>query len=227
MAEDKKYVDQFIDFKGHRLKINAIKMANGHTVQSDIPANIPLSGLSDTTYQKINDEGAAAGSGVGYMVPFPSGDFSQFVLLNAATKTWKALMPGGQEQSILYATPLNGIRDDGIEYIYDTDNNIIGIQYSEGANPYSVIIGSDDNVVLGQYATAAGEGTTAYQNEFVIGKYNNPDQNNIFTIGYGYQQNLKNIFSINKQGRLFMGLENDDDLYDIIQNFPWASEVVN
>jgi len=31
------------------------------------------------------------------MVPFPSGDFSQFVLLNAATKTWKALMPGGQE----------------------------------------------------------------------------------------------------------------------------------
>ena len=222
---DKKYVDQFIDFKGHRLKINAIGLTNGYTVQSDVPANITSDDLKDTTYKKIND--AAASSDTSYMVPFPTGDIAQFILLNAETKTWKALTPAGQEQSNIYATPLNGIRDDGIQYITDTLGNIVAISYTENAKPYSVTAGSQDNVVLGQYATAAGLGTTAYQNQFILGKYNNPNVNDMFAIGNGNIDSLKNIFSINKQGRLFMGLESDENLYETIQIFPWASEVIN
>lgn len=224
---NQQYVDQFIDFKGHRFKINAIKMANGRQVNSDVPTGLTQASFVDTTYKKINEEESTSSDPKGYTIPFPEEDASSFTLLNAGTKTWKPLTPQGQEQSNIYAKPLNGIRDDGIVYTYDENHNVIAVDHSEQSHPNSITIGSQNNMITGQYATAAGEGTAACQNQFVLGKYNNPNQNYTFAIGNGNAQNLKNIFAINKQGRLFMGLENNENLYTAIQNFPWASEVVN
>lgn len=82
----------------------------------------------------------------------------------------------------------------------DETNNKIYIKSNKGTHSYSGENTSNHNIII-------GEGTsidTSGKNQFVLGTYNNPNSNSLFTIGNGTSSTKSNALEVLKNGKLYM-----------------------
>ena len=67
----------------------------------------------------------------------------------------------------------------------------------------SYTIGTRESGSNGAFSVAIGEGLTAdYENQIVLGKYNECDSNNLLEVGYGTASTPKNIFAVDIDGNV-------------------------
>lgn len=67
----------------------------------------------------------------------------------------------------------------------------------------SFAFGTRENGTGGAFSVAMGEGVTADEdNQIALGKYNEGDSDNLLEIGYGTSNTPKNVFAIEKTGKL-------------------------
>lgn len=201
MAE--KYISKIVNANGDEFYFNASQI-NGHTVESNIPADAVL---TDTTYQifTLETDGEKGG-----LVPIPTnisqGDEENFFL--TANGTWRNIDGDFTVESDL-------------KYVKDFDNN----------NQKGVIIGDiDSNQARGGYSVAVGEGVqTEKPCCLAIGKYNQTGTfGERFIVGNGTNEdNRKTVFVVLDSGDIYMNLQQNiqtDFLYAAIP-VDWRSQV--
>ena len=103
-----------------------------------------------------------------------------------------------------------------------TDGVVNTIEYTDGLrwNPDKNILKLSDNVSTGDYSIALGQGLTAnYNNETVIGKYNDSTSGDLFEVGNGTSSNnLSNAFRVNQSGDIFAGGDVEDGSGNVLSN---------
>jgi hypothetical protein len=103
-----------------------------------------------------------------------------------------------------------------------TDGVVNTINYTDGLkwNPNKNILKLKYNTATGFYSIALGQGTTAnFNNETVIGKYNNSVEGDLFEIGNGASSdNLSNAFRVTQSGDIIAGADVQDGLGNVLRN---------
>lgn len=183
-------VSKIVNLRGQIFYLMADQV-NGHTVQSDIPANAQF---TDTTYDLFTNTSSTK-KDIGGTVPFPSSaelaDDATHRFLNAQGN-WVKISTDGQITYKAEST-LSWVKD-------GTGNQSVKMNDVENNNASS------------NYSFVAGQGTSVSQNyQVALGKYNKVDQDSIFMIGNGTQNTHDNIFGIGYDGNIYLYLNQQSD----------------
>lgn len=108
-------------------------------------------------------------------------------------------MNNNKYASFYYSTGMPSKMNEG-DICLDETNNKIYIKSDKGIHSYSGENTSNHNTII-------GEGTsinTSGKNQFVLGTYNNPNENSLFTVGNGTSSSKSNALEVLKNGKLYM-----------------------